>query len=84
VATGTSKASGQKNQLPALTKVVYPDLWQGINLVYESKADGIAESTLRSGFRGGCIEDSVALQRAGGTARGWFPKPCHTLIAAVH
>ena len=44
-ATGESKAADQKSQLPALGKVIYPDLWEGISLVYEAKEDGIAEST---------------------------------------
>ncbi len=45
VATGP--ASGNSTKAPALTTVVYRNLWEGVSLSYEATEEGIAESTYR-------------------------------------
>ncbi len=43
----TGSAAGNAAKSPALTTVVYRNLWDGIDLTYESAQEGIAESTYR-------------------------------------
>ncbi len=42
---GQAKPADERGKIPALGKVLYADLWEGISLVYEAKEHGIAEST---------------------------------------
>ena len=44
-AVGEAEPKSGNSGAPALGKVVYPDLWEGISLVYEPGEDGITEST---------------------------------------
>ena len=50
---------GNKLKAPALSKVVYEGLWEGISLIYEPREGGIVESTYHIAPWSGHFEDTA-------------------------
>ena len=42
---GSQRGSKQQESSPTIKKVIYPDLWRGISVIYEAGGRGLAEST---------------------------------------